>query len=66
MQSSQSQRLHVKDPIILIGIECGDQRIARDKVIDHMSHLHGAFVDESSVSSATDDVSSRTNRQGKP
>jgi len=47
MQSWQSQRLHVKDPIILIGVECGDQFSARDKVVDPMSRLHRAFVDKS-------------------
>ena len=48
-----------------LGIECEDERIARDKVTDHRRHLHRTFVHEAVISNATDDLSSRTNRQGK-
>ena len=45
-QSSQSQRLHVKDSIIVVGIECEIERVVGDEVTDYVSQLHDVFVDE--------------------
>ena len=46
MQNSQSQRLHVKDSIIVVGVECEIERVAGGEVTDHVSQLHDVFVDE--------------------
>ena len=46
-------------------MECEDERIARGEVTDRMSHLHVIFVVERPVSSAADDVSTRTKRPEK-
>ena len=46
-------------------MECGDQRTARGEVTNRTSQLHVAFVVERPVSSAADDVRTRTKRPEK-